>query len=45
MTCWAPAEAYQDLGEGIRNTLVGSCEIQGHARAEGTVGLEHRGRG
>jgi hypothetical protein len=42
VTCWAPPAAYHDLGDGVHTTLVGSCEIHGLARAEGTAALEER---
>jgi hypothetical protein len=42
LVCSAPAPAWHDLGEGIRNTLVGDCTIEGVARAAGTAGLEER---
>jgi hypothetical protein len=42
LVCTAPDPAWHDLGEGIRNTLVGDCAIEGVARAAGTAGLEER---
>lgn len=45
LVCGAPSVAWHDLGEGIRNTLVGDCELEGVARAAGTAGLEERGGG
>jgi hypothetical protein len=42
LACRADAAAWHDLGEGIRNTLVGDCEVEGVARARGTAGLEER---
>jgi hypothetical protein len=43
LRCTAPAEAYNDLGEGIRQTLVGRCALVDRGLADGRAGLEYRG--
>lgn len=40
--CSAPPNSYSDLGEGIKQTLLGTCLIDGFGEAEGTAGLEFR---
>jgi hypothetical protein len=40
--CSAPPNAYGDLGEGIKQTLLGTCLIDGVGEAKGTAGLEFR---
>lgn len=40
--CSAPPDAYVDLGEGINQTLLGTCLIEGVGEARGTAGLEFR---
>ena len=40
----APPDALNDLGEGIRQTLLGDLEFDGHRAVHGRVGLEFRGR-
>lgn len=40
--CSAAPTTYSDLGEGIQQTLVGTCQIQGIGEARGTAGLEFR---
>ena len=42
LACRAGEDGWHDLGEGIRNTLLGDCELEGVARAAGTAGLEER---
>ena len=42
LSCGAPLETYNDLGEGIRQTLLGTCAIEGLATAVETAGLERR---
>ena len=42
VACRAPGDGWHDLGEGIRNTLLGDCDLEGIARAAGTAGLEER---
>jgi hypothetical protein len=42
VSCTAPVDSYNDLGEGIRQTLMGSCAIEGLATASGSAGLERR---
>jgi hypothetical protein len=43
LACSAPPERYNDLGEGIRQTLLGSCSVDGVTAASGSAGLEVRG--
>lgn len=40
--CTAEPASYLDLGEGVRQTLVGTCLVEGLAKAFGTAGLEVR---
>lgn len=40
--CSASPHTYNDLGEGIKQTLLGTCLIQGMGEARGTAGLEFR---
>jgi hypothetical protein len=40
----APTTAFNDLGEGIRQTLLADLEFDGHRAVPGRVGLEFRGR-
>jgi hypothetical protein len=42
LRCSAASDAYVDLGEGIRQTLLGTCVIEGMGKARGTAGLEFR---
>jgi hypothetical protein len=42
LSCKAPMDSFNDLGEGIRQTLLGTCAIEGLATASGTAGLEWR---
>lgn len=42
LVCTAPAGAYNNLGQGIHQTLLGSCTIEGVATATETAGLEYR---
>jgi hypothetical protein len=42
LECRAPAEAYSDLGEGIRQTLVGRCAVVGRGLIDPRAGLEYR---
>jgi hypothetical protein len=42
LSCKAPLDSYNDLGDGIRQTLLGTCEIEGLATASGCAGLEWR---
>jgi hypothetical protein len=44
MRCNAAPNAYSDLGEGIKQTLLGTCLIEGMGEARGTAGLEIRSR-
>lgn len=41
LRCAAPPAAFNDLGEGIRQTLIGDCEIGGQ-RISGVAGIETR---
>lgn len=43
LECWAPAESFVELGEGIRTSLLGNAVLDGHQALPGTVGLEFRG--
>jgi hypothetical protein len=45
ISCTAPLNRYNDLGDGIRQTLLGSCAIEGVATAVDTAGLELRRTG
>jgi len=40
--CSALPNSYSDLGEGIKQTLLGNCLIDGIGEARGTAGLEFR---
>lgn len=42
LSCTAPMDRYNDLGDGVRQTLLGTCAIEGLATAVGTAGLERR---
>ena len=42
LDCWAPADTFVDLGEGIRTTLLGDADLDGRSARPGTVGLEFR---
>jgi hypothetical protein len=42
LRCWAPPEAYNDLGEGIRQTLLGRCAVLGTDDLDARAGLEYR---
>lgn len=42
LACTAPMDAYNDLGDGIRQTLLGTCAIEGLTSATGSSGLEWR---
>jgi hypothetical protein len=42
--CSASPDGYVDLGEGIKQTLLGTCLIEGLGEARGTAGLEFRSR-
>jgi hypothetical protein len=42
LTASAPAQAYNDLGEGIRQTLLGTVTVDGWGSAHGTAGVEVR---
>ncbi|MCA1735592.1 MAG: hypothetical protein LC739_05610 [Actinobacteria bacterium] len=44
MRCSASPNTYSDLDEGIQQTLVGTCLIEGLGEARGTAGLEFRSR-
>ena len=43
ITCRADPGSFNDLGEGIRQTLLADLTIDGHAAVPGTTGLEFRG--
>jgi hypothetical protein len=45
LRCSAPAQRYNDLGEGIRQTLLGRCEILGRGLVDPSAGLEYRRSG
>jgi hypothetical protein len=45
VSCTAPLDRYNDLGDGIRQTLLGTCAIEGVARAVDSAGLELRRTG
>jgi hypothetical protein len=42
LSCETPMDTYNDLGERIQQTLVGTCAIEGLATAAGCAGLEWR---
>jgi hypothetical protein len=42
LRCSAPPDAYNDLGEGIRQTLVGRCAVLGTDDLDPRAGLEYR---
>jgi hypothetical protein len=42
LQCSAPPEAYNDLGEGIRQTLLGRCAVVGTDNIDARAGLEYR---
>lgn len=42
LSCTAPNGSYNDLGEGIKQTLLGACAVEGLATAKGSAGLEWR---
>jgi len=42
LSCDAPMDRYNDLGEGIQQTLLGTCAIEGVSKALGSAGLEWR---
>jgi hypothetical protein len=42
MRCTASPNSYSDLGEGIGQTLVGTCLIEDLGEARNTAGLERR---
>ena len=42
LRCSAPPGRYNDLGEGIHQTLLGRCEVVGRDLADPRAGLEHR---
>ncbi|HSO50056.1 MAG TPA: hypothetical protein VLS86_05880 [Acidimicrobiia bacterium] len=44
LRCSASPHSYNDLGEDIQQTLLGTCVIQGMGEARGTAGLEIRSR-
>jgi hypothetical protein len=43
LDCRAAPEQYNDLGEGIRQTLLGTCRVDGATAVSGSAGLEVRG--
>ena len=43
LDCSAAPEQYNDLGEGIRQTLLGTCRLDGPTGVSGSAGLEVRG--
>jgi hypothetical protein len=43
LDCSATPEQYNDLGEGIRQTLLGTCRVNGATAVSGSAGLEVRG--
>jgi hypothetical protein len=45
LECSANPEQYNDLGEGIRQTLLGTCRMNGATAVSGSAGLEVRGDG
>jgi hypothetical protein len=42
LRCSAPTGAYNDLGEGIRQTLLGQCAVVGTDHIDARAGLEYR---
>jgi hypothetical protein len=42
LSCKTSMDSYNDLGDGIRQTLLGTCAIEGLATASGSAGLEWR---
>lgn len=42
LRCSAEPERYNDLGEGIRQTLLGTCAIVDHGLTDSRAGLEYR---
>jgi len=42
LDCSAAPEQYNDLGEGIRQTLLGTCRVDGATAVSGSAGLEVR---
>jgi hypothetical protein len=43
LTATAPSSAYNDLGDGIRQTLIGDVTVDGWGSSTGYAGLEYRG--
>jgi hypothetical protein len=43
LDCSATPEQYNDLGESIRQTLLGTCSLNGSTAVSGSAGLEVRG--
>jgi hypothetical protein len=43
LTATAPTSAYNDLGEGIQQTLLGDVTVHGWGSSHGSSGLEYRG--
>ena len=43
LDCSATPEQYNNLGEGIRQTLLGTCRLNGSTAVSGSAGLEVRG--
>lgn len=43
LDCSAVPEQYNDLGEGMRQTLLGTCRVDGASAVSGSAGLEVRG--
>jgi hypothetical protein len=43
LVCSAAPEQYNDLGEGIRQTLLGTCRVDSATAVSGSAGLEVRG--
>jgi hypothetical protein len=43
LDCSANPEKYHDLGEGIHQTLLGTCRLNGATAVSGSAGLEVRG--
>jgi hypothetical protein len=43
LTATAPHHAYNDLGQGIRQTLLGNLSVDGWGSSVGQAGLELRG--
>jgi hypothetical protein len=40
LDCRATPEQYNDLGEGIHQTLLGTCRVDGATAVSGSAGLE-----